>query len=76
MKVVQYVLDVLHYKNLDLVDQNGDTALHICAHSGNYRACEILLEVNTKPRIVEVPQIDNQYRCGAKNLKSNFSLSQ
>ncbi len=45
LTVVEHILDVLQFKNLDSADDNGDTALHICAQSGNYRVCEILLEV-------------------------------
>ncbi len=66
LKVVQYLLDVLHFKNLDSVDDNGDTALHICAHNGNYRACEILLEVT---RFVSFFHLGRQSRCNASKLE-------
>ena len=44
-KVLEHLLDVLKYRNIDTVDRNGDTALHICARAGNYGACEILCKV-------------------------------
>jgi hypothetical protein len=46
LKLLEHLLHVLQDRNLDTIDHNGETALHICARTGNYRACEILCEVN------------------------------
>eukprot|EP00292_Cryptomonas_paramecium_P004882 CAMPEP_0113677504 /NCGR_PEP_ID=MMETSP0038_2-20120614/9312_1 /TAXON_ID=2898 /ORGANISM="Cryptomonas paramecium" /LENGTH=501 /DNA_ID=CAMNT_0000594805 /DNA_START=352 /DNA_END=1858 /DNA_ORIENTATION=+ /assembly_acc=CAM_ASM_000170 len=55
-KMLEYMLDVLNVDDLNSVDDNGDTALHLCVRNGNIRGCEILCQHGAR---MDIPNNQN-----------------